>query len=59
VLKGCLKGIHSVEISIVANGYGFQRHKPLKKWNIISKKTQCVSKEATRLIEHYGWWTWF
>jgi hypothetical protein len=27
----CLKRIHNVETSIVASGYGFKKHKPLKK----------------------------
>jgi hypothetical protein len=26
-----MKGIHNVETSIVANGYGFRKHKPPKK----------------------------
>jgi hypothetical protein len=48
MLKGCLKGIHNVVINIVASGYGFQNHKPLKKSgtslvkrpNVFQKKPQ-------------------
>ncbi len=28
---GCMNGIHSVETSIVASGYGSRKHKPPKK----------------------------
>jgi hypothetical protein len=31
MLKGCLKGVHIVEISIMASGYGSRKHEPPKK----------------------------